>query len=68
MSGMHLFFGMIVDGRAIDPAPYLKVRPCGQIYEARAKEQQDADGKIPPSQVYARPGALSPTRAYAASR
>jgi murein DD-endopeptidase MepM/ murein hydrolase activator NlpD len=27
--GPHLYFGMIVDGRPVDPSPYLKVRPCG---------------------------------------
>jgi murein DD-endopeptidase MepM/ murein hydrolase activator NlpD len=27
--GPHLYFGMIVNGRSVDPAPYLKVGPCG---------------------------------------
>ena len=27
--GPHLYFGMIVNGRTVDPAPYLKVRLCG---------------------------------------
>jgi murein DD-endopeptidase MepM/ murein hydrolase activator NlpD len=27
--GPHLYFGMIVNGRSVDPAPYLKVPPCG---------------------------------------
>jgi murein DD-endopeptidase MepM/ murein hydrolase activator NlpD len=27
--GPHLYFGMIVDGRSIDPAPYLKIVSCG---------------------------------------
>jgi murein DD-endopeptidase MepM/ murein hydrolase activator NlpD len=27
--GPHLYFGMIVDGRTVDPAPYLNVGPCG---------------------------------------
>lgn len=27
--GPHLYFGMIVDGQPVDPAPYLKVTPCG---------------------------------------
>ena len=26
--GMHLFFGMLRDGHAVDPAPYLNVNPC----------------------------------------
>jgi murein DD-endopeptidase MepM/ murein hydrolase activator NlpD len=27
--GPHLYFGMIIDGRSVDPAPYLKVVTCG---------------------------------------
>jgi murein DD-endopeptidase MepM/ murein hydrolase activator NlpD len=27
--GMHLFFGMIVGGQPVDPAPYLALSPCG---------------------------------------
>jgi murein DD-endopeptidase MepM/ murein hydrolase activator NlpD len=27
--GPHLYFGMIVNGRSVDPAPYLNVVPCG---------------------------------------
>jgi len=27
--GPHLYFGMIVNGQSIDPAPYLKVASCG---------------------------------------
>ncbi len=27
--GPHLYFGMIVNGRTVDPAPYLNVGPCG---------------------------------------
>jgi murein DD-endopeptidase MepM/ murein hydrolase activator NlpD len=27
--GPHLYFGMIVNGRSVDPAPYLNVLPCG---------------------------------------
>jgi murein DD-endopeptidase MepM/ murein hydrolase activator NlpD len=27
--GPHLYFGMIVDGRPVDPAPYLNIAPCG---------------------------------------
>jgi len=26
--GSHLYFGMIVDGHAIDPSPYLGIAPC----------------------------------------
>jgi murein DD-endopeptidase MepM/ murein hydrolase activator NlpD len=27
--GTHLYFGMVRDGHAVDPAPYLAVGPCG---------------------------------------
>lgn len=27
--GSHLYFGMLVNGRPVDPAPYLGVAPCG---------------------------------------
>lgn len=26
--GTHLYFGMIVDGRPVDPAPYLHIASC----------------------------------------
>jgi murein DD-endopeptidase MepM/ murein hydrolase activator NlpD len=28
--GSHLYFGMIRDGHAVDPAPYLGIGPCGE--------------------------------------
>jgi murein DD-endopeptidase MepM/ murein hydrolase activator NlpD len=27
--GPHLYFAMIVDGRSVDPSPYLHIAPCG---------------------------------------
>ncbi len=27
--GPHLFFGMIIEGRSVDPSPYLHIVPCG---------------------------------------
>ena len=27
--GAHLYFGMIVNGHPVDPAPYLNIVPCG---------------------------------------
>lgn len=34
--GPHLYFGMIADGRSVDPAPYLQVAPCnGRPWDAR---------------------------------
>ncbi len=26
--GSHLYFGMIIEGRSVDPAPYIAVAPC----------------------------------------
>jgi murein DD-endopeptidase MepM/ murein hydrolase activator NlpD len=57
--GPHLYFGMIVDGRSVDPAPYLKVAACGAGW-AIAKDprirptrlfnvyQEDRSYKVPP--------------------
>jgi murein DD-endopeptidase MepM/ murein hydrolase activator NlpD len=27
--GPHLYFGMVVEGRPVDPSPYLHIAPCG---------------------------------------
>lgn len=48
MYGMHLFFGMIVDGRAVNPAPYLDVPLCAAAHRTRA-DMLAADGKMPPT-------------------
>jgi murein DD-endopeptidase MepM/ murein hydrolase activator NlpD len=40
--GPHLYFGMMVDGRPVDPAPYLDVKPC------EATTASAVDGRIPP--------------------
>jgi murein DD-endopeptidase MepM/ murein hydrolase activator NlpD len=50
--GMHLFFGMIVDGRPIDPAPYLALSLCRAAYRTRG-DMLAADGKVPPTRAYA---------------
>ncbi len=51
--GMHLYFGMLVDGKPVDPAPYLGVSACnGGIHRTRA-DMLDAGGKIPPTRHYA---------------
>ena len=34
--GPHLYFGMIVAGLAIDPAPYIHVEPCASGRQATA--------------------------------
>lgn len=33
--GTHLYFGMLIDGRPVDPAPYLTVAPCSAAPAAR---------------------------------
>jgi len=50
--GMHLFFGMIVGGRAVDPAPYLGLRLCSAANRS-CSDPLAVDGKVPPTRVYA---------------
>lgn len=45
--GPHLYFGMIVNGRSVDPAPYLNVVPCGSNTVA------DRDTRIRPTRLFA---------------
>jgi murein DD-endopeptidase MepM/ murein hydrolase activator NlpD len=45
--GPHLYFGMIVDGRSVDPSPYLHIAPCG------AGPQGASESKLSPSQRFA---------------
>ena len=52
MYGMHLFFGMLVNGRAVDPAPYLELSRCTAGLR-RSSDMLAADGKIPPTRHYA---------------
>lgn len=52
MYGMHLFFGMIVNGRAVDPARYLDLSQCHAALRRRG-DMLGADGKIPPTRHYA---------------
>jgi murein DD-endopeptidase MepM/ murein hydrolase activator NlpD len=42
--GPHLYFGMIVDGRSVDPAPFLRVAACGST--------ADHDGPLRPTRVF----------------
>lgn len=44
--GPHLYFGMIVDGRAVDPSPYLSVVPCGAAVAAASET------RLRPSHLY----------------
>jgi murein DD-endopeptidase MepM/ murein hydrolase activator NlpD len=50
--GMHLYFGMIMEGRPIDPAAYLNVPPCGQGGAPKAPPVS-ADGRIRPTRWFA---------------
>ncbi|MDR3532841.1 MAG: M23 family metallopeptidase [Rhodopila sp.] len=45
--GPHLYFGMIVNGRPVDPAPYLNVASCG----SGAPSAQDA--RLRPTRLFA---------------
>lgn len=49
--GMHLFFGMIVDNRPVDPAPYLALSLCTAAHRTPG-DTLAADGKVPPTRVY----------------
>jgi murein DD-endopeptidase MepM/ murein hydrolase activator NlpD len=51
--GPHLYFGILLAGRPVDPAPYLGVPRCnGGVQRTRA-DMLAADGKIPPTRRYA---------------
>ena len=50
--GMHLFFGMLVGDRAVDPAPYLGLSLCSGAHRTQG-DTLAADGKVPPTRTYA---------------
>jgi murein DD-endopeptidase MepM/ murein hydrolase activator NlpD len=50
--GMHLFFGMIVGDRPVDPAPYLALGLCTAAHRSTG-DTLAADGKMPPTRIYA---------------
>jgi murein DD-endopeptidase MepM/ murein hydrolase activator NlpD len=50
--GMHLFFGMIVGNRPVDPAPYLGLSLCAAAHRV-PEDTLAPDGKIPPIRAYA---------------
>jgi murein DD-endopeptidase MepM/ murein hydrolase activator NlpD len=52
MYGMHLFFGMIVGDRPVDPAPFLRLSLCTGAHRTRA-DTLAADGKLLPTRTYA---------------
>jgi murein DD-endopeptidase MepM/ murein hydrolase activator NlpD len=47
--GMHLYFGILVDGKPIDPAPVLAVAPC---HSSNAATGPATEGRISPSRGY----------------
>jgi len=49
--GMHLFFAMVLDGRFVDPAPYLGAPACGAGHKTDLATVL-ANGKLQPSRVY----------------
>jgi murein DD-endopeptidase MepM/ murein hydrolase activator NlpD len=51
--GMHVYFEMLLDGHAVDPAPFLDVPLCNGGVIRRASDMLATDGKIPPTRHYA---------------
>jgi murein DD-endopeptidase MepM/ murein hydrolase activator NlpD len=49
--GMHLYFGMFVNGHPVDPAPYLAVTPCGGPSNHHPPLLAH-DDRRPPSRLY----------------
>jgi murein DD-endopeptidase MepM/ murein hydrolase activator NlpD len=50
--GMHLYFGMFVEGRPVDPSPFLAVGACGSA-RVRNQAMLAAGDRRPPSRFYA---------------
>ena len=51
--GMHVYFEMLMDGRAVDPAPFLGLPLCNGGVIRRQSDMLASDGKIPPTRHYA---------------
>jgi murein DD-endopeptidase MepM/ murein hydrolase activator NlpD len=51
--GMHVYFEMLMNGRAVDPAPFLGVPLCNGGVIRRTSDMLASDGKIPPTRHYA---------------
>jgi murein DD-endopeptidase MepM/ murein hydrolase activator NlpD len=59
--GMHLYFGMFVNGRPVDPALYLPVTACG-IYGHPHPPMLASDQRRPPSRIYFGEGQIQEPR------
>ena len=51
--GMHLYFGMIAQGRPIDPAAFLNVPSCNLGGGAARSGTPSSDGRIRPTRRFA---------------
>ena len=65
--GPHLYFGMFVGDRPVDPAPYLNVPLCksGEHVTVAGQSILSPDGKILPSRLY--DGPIPPSRSLGAA-
>ncbi len=50
--GMHLYLGILLNGRPVDPAPMLSLAPCGGS-GAGSVTHTTNDGRIMPTRLYA---------------
>jgi murein DD-endopeptidase MepM/ murein hydrolase activator NlpD len=51
--GMHVYFEILKNGHAVDPAPLLGLPLCNGGVIRRPSDMLAADGKIPPTRHYA---------------
>ena len=51
--GMHVYLEMLMQGHAVDPAPFLGLKLCNGGVIRRASDMVAGDGKIPPTRHYA---------------
>ncbi|MEJ0020823.1 MAG: M23 family metallopeptidase [Acetobacteraceae bacterium] len=63
-SGPHLYFGMLLDGRPVDPVPYLRVPPCGGANQPVTTLAQGRTHPLPPRQYNDEDGTSVGQRRY----